>query len=106
MAAWRLDSDCVVIELLVSELVTNALQHTEGTIRLALCFEDGLLRCEVEDTEADTASLRPGPAREYDESGRGLHLVEELACCWGSARTARGKAVWFELSVRPVHAAA
>ncbi|MFC7722654.1 hypothetical protein [Nonomuraea recticatena] len=50
--------------------------------------------------------LRPGRAREYDETGRGLYLVEQLACCWGSARTARGKAVWFELSVRPAHAAA
>ncbi|GAA2694840.1 hypothetical protein GCM10010412_087240 [Nonomuraea recticatena] len=106
MAAWRLDSDRMVIELLVSELVTNALQHTAGTVRLALRFEDDLLRCEVEDTDAGTASLRPGRAREYDETGRGLYLVEQLACCWGSARTARGKAVWFELSVRPAHAAA
>ncbi|GAA3317473.1 hypothetical protein [Nonomuraea dietziae] len=64
------------------------------------------LRCEVEDTDGGTASLRPGRAREYDETGRALHLVEQLACCWGSARTARGKAVWFELSVRPAHAAA
>ncbi|GAA4231082.1 hypothetical protein FHR32_004866 [Streptosporangium album] len=99
LAGRDLDGQAGIVELLVSELVTNALHHARGTIRLALLFEDGLLRCEVED---DSPALpRPCRAREDDEGGRGLHLLELLSCCWGSAGTAMGKAVWFEL---PTHA--
>ncbi|WP_406317886.1 ATP-binding protein [Streptosporangium sp. NBC_01639] len=99
LAARGLDGQTEVAELLASELVTNALRHARGTIRLALFFEDGLLRCEVED--GNPALPRPGRAHEDDEGGRGLHLLELLSCCWGSAWTPMGKAVWFEL---PTHA--
>ncbi|WP_433256627.1 ATP-binding protein [Streptosporangium sp. CA-135522] len=95
LAYQGLDAQSEVAELLISELVTNALRHTHGTIRLALSFEDGLLRCEVED--ADGVPPRPRQARDDDEAGRGLHLIEQLSCCWGSARTSTGKVVWFEL---------
>jgi hypothetical protein len=39
-------------------------------------------------------------AREDEDRGRGLHLIDLLSCCWGSIRTATGKVVWFELPVR------
>ncbi|MGJ6960971.1 ATP-binding protein [Streptosporangium sp. G11] len=97
LADWGLrEEHSTVAELLVSELVTNALRHSRGTIKLALSFEDGLLRCEVED--ADPFLPRACRARDDEERGRGLHLLELLSCCWGSARTSEGKAVWFELT--------
>ncbi|GAA0829454.1 ATP-binding protein [Streptosporangium amethystogenes subsp. fukuiense] len=104
LADWGLrEEHSTVAELLVSELVTNALHHSRGTIRLALSFEDGLLRCEVEDADTDPSPIRVYQAREDDERGRGLYLIDLLSCCWGSDRTCDGKAVWFEL---PAHAAA
>ncbi len=95
LADWGLHEHSTVAELLVSELVTNALRHSRGTIGFALSFQDGLLRCEVED--ADPSLPRVHRARDDEERGRGLHLLELLSCCWGSARTTDGKAVWFEL---------
>ncbi|WP_336212666.1 ATP-binding protein [Nonomuraea sp. LPB2021202275-12-8] len=94
---WGFHDQAEVVELLVSELVTNALRHGRGGIRLGLTFEDGLLRCEVEDEAVKPPSVRP--VRADDTQGRGLHLVDMLACCWGSDVTARGKTVWFELAV-------
>jgi hypothetical protein len=97
LASWDLEGLGDVAELLVSELVTNALCHAQGAIRLTLSFEDGLLRCEVED--AGTAVPEVRDVRVYDEGGRGLHLLEMLSCCWGTTRTHAGKVVWFELQV-------
>ena len=102
LADWGLHEHSTVAELLVSELVTNALRHSRGTIRLVLSFQDGLLRCEVED--ADPFLPRACRARDDEERGRGLHLLELLSCCWGSARTSEGKAVWFELTADTVAA--
>ncbi|MER5648459.1 ATP-binding protein [Streptosporangium sp. NPDC002524] len=98
LADWGLHEHSTVAELLVSELVTNALRHSRGTIRFALSFQDGLLRCEVEDADPDSLLPRACRARDDEERGRGLHLLELLSCCWGSARTTDGKAVWFELT--------
>jgi anti-sigma regulatory factor (Ser/Thr protein kinase) len=92
MAAYR-----DTAELLVSELVTNALRHGEGPmIRLTLSCRLGALHCEVE----DASSARPAVCRgdnEEGESGRGLLLVEHLAARWGSRLSGRGKTVWFDL---------
>jgi anti-sigma regulatory factor (Ser/Thr protein kinase) len=95
---WGVDGQSEITELLVSELVTNALCHAHGTIRLTLSLQDGLLRCEVEDSDPALPSVYQ--AREDEDRGRGLHLIDLLSCCWGSARTPMGKIVWFELSVR------
>lgn len=95
LTAWRLKDLGDSVELLVSELVTNALRHAPGPCRLTLWNTDGLLRCEVEDTGAALPYMRHGRAR--DEGGRGLHLLAAIACCWGSARTSTGKVTWFEL---------
>nr|WP_203950573.1 ATP-binding protein [Microbispora rosea] len=88
-----------VAELLVSELVTNALKHGRGEPVLALLLRDGVLRCEVED-EARVRVPPPGTPLE-DEGGRGLLIVESLSRSWGVRPTSRGKAVWFELVVWP-----
>ncbi|MCG7204684.1 ATP-binding protein [Streptomyces arenae] len=82
-------------ELLVSELVTNALRHTRGALRLNLQLHDSRLLCEVEDTE--TASPVRAVADADAESGRGIELLDLLADSWGSVRTPTGKTMWFEL---------
>ncbi|OKI10281.1 PAS sensor protein [Streptomyces sp. CB02923] len=91
---WGLEVLVDTTELLVSELVTNALRHGHGEIRLRLLL-DRTLVCEVWD--ADLAQPRRRRARDTDEGGRGLQLVGLLSAGWGSRRTPRGKTVWFEL---------
>ncbi|MFE9425373.1 SpoIIE family protein phosphatase [Kitasatospora sp. NPDC006697] len=83
-------------ELLVSELVTNALRHGRGEIRLRL-LKDTAMVCEVWDD--GYAQPRQRRAQETDEGGRGLQLVSLLAERWGSRRTPHGKIVWFELNL-------
>jgi PAS domain S-box-containing protein len=94
---WGLEHLVDTTELLVSELVTNALRHGYGDIRLRLLL-DRTLVCEV----WDNALMQPRRrrARDTDEGGRGLQLVAMLSQSWGSRRTHRGKTVWFELGLR------
>lgn len=94
LTAWDLDALVDTVELLVSELVTNALRYGEGEIRLRM-LRDRTLVCEVWD--AGLVQPRRRRARDTDEGGRGLQLVGLLSAAWGSRRTPRGKTVWFEL---------
>ncbi|TXS20896.1 PAS domain S-box protein [Streptomyces sp. ms191] len=94
LTAWDLEALVDTVELLVSELVTNALRYGEGEIRLRL-LRDRTLVCEVWD--AGLVQPRRRRARDTDEGGRGLQLVGLLSEAWGSRRTPRGKTVWFEL---------
>ncbi|WP_406386712.1 SpoIIE family protein phosphatase [Streptomyces sp. NBC_01618] len=96
LLAWGLDDLVDTTELLVSELVTNALRYGEGEIRLRL-LRDRTLVCEVWD--AGLVQPRRRRARDTDEGGRGLQLVGLLSVGWGSRRTPRGKTVWFELAL-------
>ena len=97
LAAWDLETLADTAELLVSELVTNALRHGEGDIRLRLLL-DRTLVCEVWD--AGLVQPRRRRAHVTDEGGRGLQLVGLLSTAWGSRRTHQGKTVWFELALR------
>ncbi|MEU2587750.1 SpoIIE family protein phosphatase [Streptomyces avermitilis] len=94
LVRWDLEPLVDTAELLVSELVTNALRYGEGEIRLRLLL-DRTLVCEVWD--AGLVQPRRRRARDTDEGGRGLQLVGLLSAGWGSRRTPRGKTVWFEL---------
>ncbi|MFF4758514.1 SpoIIE family protein phosphatase [Streptomyces sp. NPDC001292] len=94
LTAWDLEPLIDTTELLVSELVTNALRYGEGEIRLRLLL-DRTLVCEVWDS--GLVQPRRRRARDTDEGGRGLQLVGLLSAAWGSRRTPRGKTVWFEL---------
>ncbi|MFE4333611.1 SpoIIE family protein phosphatase [Streptomyces sp. NPDC056831] len=96
LIAWGLEELVDTTELLVSELVTNALRYGEGEIRLRL-LRDRTLVCEVWD--AGLVQPRRRRARDTDEGGRGLQLVGLLSVAWGSRRTPRGKTVWFELAL-------
>lgn len=94
LLAWDLETLVDTTELLVSELVTNALRYGEGDIRIRLLLDRSLV-CEVWD--AGLVQPRRRRARDTDEGGRGLQLVGLLSAGWGSRRTPRGKTVWFEL---------
>ncbi|GAA2240814.1 hypothetical protein GCM10010232_29800 [Streptomyces amakusaensis] len=96
LASWELSALVDTVELLVSELVTNALRYGEGEIRLRLLL-DRTLVCEVWD--AGLVQPRRRRARDTDEGGRGLQLVDLMSAAWGSRRTPRGKTVWFELAL-------
>ncbi|MFJ4468965.1 SpoIIE family protein phosphatase [Streptomyces sp. NPDC089424] len=94
LLSWDMEPLVDTTELLVSELVTNALRYGEGEIRLRLLL-DRTLVCEVWDS--GLVQPRRRRARDTDEGGRGLQLVGLLSAAWGSRRTHRGKTVWFEL---------
>ncbi|MGP3985334.1 SpoIIE family protein phosphatase [Streptomyces sp. 3N207] len=96
LTRWGLDELSDAVELLVSEIVTNAVRYAERPITLRLLRTD-MLRCEVGDDVPQLPRLRQ--ARATDEGGRGLYLVNRLARRWGATRLSTGKVVWFELPV-------
>lgn len=96
LAGWQLTALTDTVELLVSELVTNAVRVARDHVQLQLIRVDKLL-VEVSDDNHNLPSLEP--SEELDENGRGLNLVSKLAEKWGSARKAVGKVVWFELAL-------
>ncbi|WP_052397807.1 ATP-binding SpoIIE family protein phosphatase [Streptomyces sp. NRRL F-5123] len=91
---WDLEDQLEAAELLVSEIVTNAVRYAERPITLRLLRTD-VLRCEV----GDDAPLLPRMrhAAPEEEGGRGLYLVNRMAQRWGATRLGAGKVVWFEL---------
>jgi serine phosphatase RsbU (regulator of sigma subunit)/anti-sigma regulatory factor (Ser/Thr protein kinase) len=91
LAAWGLEDITFTTELLVTELVTNAIRHAHEPIQLRM-IADGALTCEVFDGSCSAPHLRR--ADRYDESGRGLMLVAQLAERWGTRQTGTGKVVW------------
>ena len=86
-------------ELVVSELVTNALRHASGRIELTALLLDEALVVSVSDGDQPLPRLRR--VRDSDEGGRGLQLVAMLASRWGSRVTPEGKVVWCELPLGP-----
>ncbi|MFJ5222822.1 SpoIIE family protein phosphatase [Streptomyces sp. NPDC088400] len=94
LARWGLEELSDSLELLVSEVVTNAVRYANRPVTLRLLRTD-VLRCEVGD---DSPQLpRQRRARDTDEGGYGLFLVNRLARRWGATRLSTGKVVWFEL---------
>jgi anti-sigma regulatory factor (Ser/Thr protein kinase) len=107
LRAWKVPGDtCCDAVLLVSELTTNAVLHTDSgqvLCGLTLTGDERCLRIELHDdgrTPVRPPEHRAGPG---EERGRGLLLVQQLADRWGSARSTRaeGKVVWAELTAHP-----
>ncbi|MEU0052328.1 SpoIIE family protein phosphatase [Streptomyces sp. NPDC006309] len=95
LAAWSLSEASFTAELVVSELVTNAIRYGSHPIRLRLIHDATTLICEVSDTSHTAPHLRR--AKVLDEGGRGLLLVAQLTQRWGSRHTTEGKTIWAEL---------
>ncbi|MET8102257.1 SpoIIE family protein phosphatase [Streptomyces sp. NPDC005236] len=93
LARWGMEDLTDSVELLVSEVVTNAVRYATRPVTLRLLRTD-VLRCEVGDDVPQLPRMRQ--ARATDEGGRGLFLVNRLARRWGVSRLSTGKVVWFE----------
>src|SRR5580698_4118814 len=93
MKRWDLEDLIPTTELLVSELVTNAVKYSRGDVTLRLVNEKALV-CEVLDNSGALPRLRQ--ANGEDENGRGLQVVRQLSQRWGARRTPTGKVVWCE----------
>ncbi|KFG02008.1 PAS/PAC sensor protein [Streptomyces scabiei] len=93
LESWGLNDAAFVTELVVSELVTNAIRHAEPPVQLRLIHDRSLI-CEVSDGSSTTPHMRR--ARTYDEGGRGLLLVAQLTERWGTRPTPTGKTIWTE----------
>ncbi|MDH6219566.1 SpoIIE family protein phosphatase [Streptomyces pseudovenezuelae] len=102
LAAWELDHMAFTTELIVSELVTNAIRYARGTVGLRLFHDDATLVCEVTDSSNTQPRLRR--ARAGDEGGRGLFLVAQLSKRWGSRYHQTGKTIWVEESTTALSA--
>ncbi|MFI1928410.1 SpoIIE family protein phosphatase [Streptomyces sp. NPDC020377] len=96
LSRWGMEDMTDSVELLVSEVVTNAVRYASRPVTLRL-LKTGVLRCEVAD---DVPQLpRHQVFRTLDETGRGLIVINTLAQRWGATRLATGKVVWFELAL-------
>ncbi|MBW5480467.1 SpoIIE family protein phosphatase [Streptomyces bambusae] len=90
---WGLDDIAFTTELILSELITNAIRYGTEPIRVRLLYDRSLI-CEVSDGSSTSPHLRRAEAT--DEGGRGLFLVAQFAQRWGTRYTARGKIIWSE----------
>jgi serine phosphatase RsbU (regulator of sigma subunit)/anti-sigma regulatory factor (Ser/Thr protein kinase) len=91
VTSWGLEEATFTTELLVSELVTNAIRHARPPIQLRMIL-DTMISCEVSDASGTAPHHRR--ADRYDEGGRGLMLVAQLAARWGTRPTRTGKTIW------------
>jgi serine phosphatase RsbU (regulator of sigma subunit)/CHASE3 domain sensor protein len=98
LEAWQLDEASFITELVVSELVTNAIRYGSPPIQLRL-IRDSVLICEVSDGSNTAPHLRR--ARVFDEGGRGLLLVAQLTQRWGARYGTAGKTIWCEQALPP-----
>ncbi|MXM64590.1 SpoIIE family protein phosphatase [Streptomyces sp. HUCO-GS316] len=95
LAQWQLEELAFSTELIVSELVTNAIRHARGPIALRLIRGRNRLICAVSDHSSTSPRMRR--AHVVEEGGRGLFLVAQFALRWGTRYTGEGKIIWAEL---------
>ncbi|MEU4727660.1 SpoIIE family protein phosphatase [Streptomyces sp. NPDC023588] len=96
LTRWGLEELSFAAELLLSELVTNAVRYGAEPIQVRLIHDRALI-CEVSDGSSTAPHLRR--AATTDEGGRGLFLVAQLAQAWGTRYTPRGKVIWAECAL-------
>ncbi|GAB7183541.1 SpoIIE family protein phosphatase [Kitasatospora sp. Ki12] len=97
LSEWGAGEQIYPAELIVSELVTNAIRYAAPPITLRL-IRDQVLICEVSDASSTAPHLRR--ARDWEEGGRGLMLVAQMAHRWGTRHSLTGKTIWAEM---PLH---
>ncbi|MDQ0809285.1 anti-sigma regulatory factor (Ser/Thr protein kinase)/PAS domain-containing protein [Streptomyces sp. B3I7] len=100
LRTWGLTEEADTALLVVSELVTNALVHTDGPVRLDLTLVNHRLRIAVADSSPRTP-IKPTGLGWEATGGRGILLVEAMSAAWGSVPASGGKQVWAELTPDP-----
>ncbi|GAA3834260.1 SpoIIE family protein phosphatase [Streptomyces chiangmaiensis] len=103
LQGWGLDKYVDDLEIMTSEVVTNALVHADSDVDLRVKAYEDCVRVEVRDTDPtppvpEPIALSNEPGFE-SEHGRGLVIVEALASGWGNLPCGRGKTIWFEQAV-------
>ncbi|MFJ5866802.1 ATP-binding protein [Streptomyces parvus] len=100
---WGVSAVAEEAELVVTELGANVIKHVGYDVAASLVLElrKGRVRLEIHDRSRALPASSAEVCAENDECGRGLHLIAAMAYDWGSARTATGKFVWCELSLKP-----
>ncbi|MFF5983289.1 SpoIIE family protein phosphatase [Streptomyces olindensis] len=98
LRSWDVVADADTVLLVVSELVTNALVHTQGPVRVDLTLAADRLRVTVSDS-SPRSPAKPVVVDWESTGGRGLFLVEALSAAWGSVPVGGGKQVWSEIVV-------
>ena len=95
----QVDGEVVeTVELLTSEVITNALVHANSAPELAVRVRQEAVRVEVGDMSSVVPIHRPIDANAL--SGRGIAIVDSLASEWGvTGLSAHGKTVWFEVAI-------
>ncbi|MFF4038812.1 amino acid permease [Streptomyces sp. NPDC001816] len=96
---WGLDDLAFTTELIVSELVTNAIRYAGGGPIQVRLIRDRNLICEVSDTGHTTPNLKH--AENDDEGGRGLFIIAQMTHHWGTRYTPTGKTIWTEQDLQP-----
>ncbi len=86
------------MELVASEVVTNAVRHARGTGEITLRVRASRRDLTVEVEDADPLPPAPQSGRAGLPGGHGLHIVEALASAWGWQPRAAGKVVWFTIT--------
>jgi anti-sigma regulatory factor (Ser/Thr protein kinase) len=100
LRSWNVTDGADAILLVVSELVTNALTHTQGQVRLDLTLTGDRLRVAVSDSSPRTP-VKSASVDWEATGGRGILLVEAVSADWGSVPLSGGKQVWGEIAVPP-----
>ncbi|MER5221791.1 SpoIIE family protein phosphatase [Streptomyces flaveus] len=98
LRAWDVTQQTDAILLVVSELVTNALVHTDGQVRLDLTLINNRFRVAVADISPRTP-IKPTSIGWEATGGRGILLVEALSAAWGTVPVSGGKQVWSEIAL-------
>ncbi|MEU6539630.1 SpoIIE family protein phosphatase [Streptomyces sp. NPDC047000] len=98
LRAWKMTEHADAVLLIVSELVTNAVVHTQGAVRLDLTRAADRVRVAVSDS-SPRAPAKPVIVDWEATGGRGLLLIESMSAAWGSVPVGGGKQVWSEIVV-------
>ncbi|NQU38279.1 MAG: alpha/beta fold hydrolase [Actinobacteria bacterium] len=100
LVAWGLEDAVDDLELLASELVTNAIRYGKTPVAVRLISRGSTLRLEVTDGNSRDVPT-PRVALDTESNGRGLSLVDAVATTWGVSIESSGKTVWAELTIAP-----
>ena len=103
LAGWCDPAEFADVELMISELVANGVEHAETQVDVRIAVTATTIRIEVHDRDPELPVMRTPEANE--SSGRGMRIVDQTSTRWGVQARRTGKCVWFEMPRRAVEVA-